>query len=203
MVLDFILIFAVIFSAFLGMKKGFSQMLLTCLVFLGSIAFVIIIYSFLGDVILKSEYGQNIYSSISGSIEEYITAKENDIIDNAPYLSVLGLNDVFEKNKEFFDDITLKTIRALLAIPLLIISYFILKILVYFVRKILRKTTSLPIIHGIDSILGGVCGVLSGFILSGIIYFISSYIQLVPMFEFVREQFSSSYIVLLINDFVF
>lgn len=208
MILDFILIFTVVVSVFMGYKKGFAQTLLSFAVFLFSIAIVTGIYSYLGDTFFESDYGMKMLSNVSQSIEEHIGNAENDILKSAPYLSVLGLRKENDSatainNKSIADTLASKSLRAMMAIPLVIISFIILKILVFILRQLVKRTTSLPIIRSVDSILGSVCGLLTGVMASILIYVIAGYIQYIPELDFVKEQFSSSLIATVVNDFIF
>jgi len=207
MLLDFVFIFIVIISILLGYRKGFSQMLLSCAIFLFSIVIATSIYNNLGDYFLKSEYGSELHASVSSSIGEHLADMENSAIENVPYLALIGIssdnNEQLIDIREISDKLSLKAIKAALVVPLLILTYILLRMLIFVIRIILKKATELPVIHGIDSLLGSVCGLIMGIISMILIYMLISYIQFVPAFKFINEQFSSSLIVLTINDFIF
>ncbi len=208
MIFDFILIFTVVISIFMGYKKGFAQTLLSFAVFLFSIAIVTGIYSYLGDTLFESDYGVKMLTNVSQSIEEHLENAENDILKSAPYLSIFGLGKDDGKptainNKSIAYTLASKSLRAIMTIPLVIISFISLKILVFILRQLVKRTTSLPIIRSVDSLLGSVCGLLAGVIASMLIYVIAGYIQYIPELDFVKEQFSSSLIAIAVNDFIF
>lgn len=206
MILDFILIFTVVLSVFMGYKKGFAQTLLSFFVFVFSIALVSGIYSYLGDTIFESDYGTKFVSNVSQGIQEHIENAENDILESVPYLSLLGLGKSGNNNvntKSIADSLAVKSFKAIIAIPLIIISFIILKIVVFILRHLIKKTTSLPIIRSVDSILGCLCGFLTGVIGFILIYAIAGYIQYIPEFDFIKEQFSSSLIAMAVKDYIF
>ncbi len=199
MVLDFIFIFLIIFSLFVGYRKGFTQMLLSCAVFLFSIVLVAGIYNYLGDFFLQSEYGEALLNDAAKGMGEYVSNFETSIETQVPFLSGL-INTDNTSGNVIAQSLAEKAIKSLMTIPLLIVSFVLLKLLVFLVRSIVTKTTTLPVVGTVDSLLGSICGLMVGILVVSVLYFILGYIQILPSMAFIKEQFDSSFIVILIND---
>lgn len=206
MILDFILIFIVVTSVLLGYRKGMSQMLLSCAVFLFSIIIAMSVYNYISAQFLKSDYGVKLHDTIASGISEQIKEIENNAVEKAPYLALIIPNSNEENNTgmdDVSDKLANKAIKVVITIPLLIASFVLLRLAIFLFKALLSKATKLPVIHGIDALLGSFCGLLMGIICMSLTYLLASYIQFIPSMEFIADEFSSSLIVLLINDFIF
>ena len=62
------------------------------------------------------------------------------------------------------------------------------KILLFYMRRLISKTTSLPVIGGIDSILGALVGGLIGIVIIVVLYFVIGYIQFLPSMNYIKQQ---------------
>ncbi len=206
MILDFILILVMVSAVFWGYRKGMSQMIITCIVFLFSIAIVAGIYNYLGDMLFNSEYGLQKTNALSSAIGERIHDFEDKALESAPYLSILGISksdDSLIDVDDISHKLAKKVLKTVLSIPLLLLSFILLKLIVFLLRKILKKASQLPVLHGIDSLLGSICGLFMSVIFAALTIFVLSYIQFIPSFTFLSEQFDGSIVVLIINDFIF
>lgn len=197
MFLDFIIILIILISAFSGYKKGFAQMLVSLGAFVLSMFLVAGIYNYLGDAFFASDYGTSLVESVSQGIGEKITDTAN-FTANVPFLS--GIIKGAAEDGGVVYMLSQKALKTLLTIPLLIISFLLLKLLLFSLRKILSKTTELPLISTVDSLLGLVLGAIFGVGITAVSYFILGYIQLLPSMDFISRQFDSSLIIALIND---
>jgi len=203
MFLDFVFILVLAISVFFGYKKGFSQMLISCLVFIFSLVLVVCIYNYLGDVFFGSEYGSALLQKVAEGISQKLDSFSQSVFNNIPFIGTL----LGEGSSQLADtdavSLTLaqKSLKVLLAIPLAVIAYILLKILIFFVRRVVKFTTNLPVLGFVDSLLGSCCGFLTGIIIVAVLYFVLGYVQLIPSMEFLRQQFDSSFLVVLINDF--
>ncbi len=199
MILDFLLIFVFLLCVLLGSKKGFSQMLISCGVFLFSIILIAGIYNYLGELFFSSEYGSLALEKVTQSIDEKVFDIDSQLSSNVPFLNGIFTKS-FQNAGDFAVPLAQKILKTLISIPLIILSFVILKLLVYIVRKIVLKTSSLPVISTIDSLLGGICGAIFGILSVGIMYYILAHIQFLPSLKYIREQFDSSLLVLFLND---
>ncbi len=197
MLFDFLIILIFLIVAFSGYKKGFAQMLISLGAFVLSIFLVAGIYNYLGDAFFASDYGTSLVESVSHGIEERITDAAN-FTDNVPFLN--GVIKGAAENSGIVHTLAQKAIKTLMTIPLLIISFILLRLLLFSLRKIVSKTTTIPIISTVDSMLGLALGAVSGVIIVAVSYFILGYIQLLPSMDFITKQFDSSLIIALIND---
>ena len=208
MFLDYILIFIIVLAVFIGYRKGMSQMIITCIVFLFSIAIVAGIYNQLGNAFFESDYGLQKTDELSTAISERLYNFEDKALENAPYLSVLGISKS-ESSPSLIDidgislKIAKKALKTVFSIPLLLLSFFILKLTVFLLKKIVKRASRLPVLHGIDSLLGSLCGLFISIILVALSIFALGYLQFIPSLSFMAQQFDSSIVVLIINDFIF
>lgn len=195
-------------AVFIGYRKGMSQMIITCVVFLFSLAIVAGIYNHLGNVFFESEYGLNKTNELSASISEKLYHIEDKALENAPYLSVLGISKS-ENDISIIDidqisiKIAKKVLKTVFSVPLLLLSFLILKLSVYLIKKFVKRASKLPVLHGIDSLLGSLCGLFISIIIVALSIFVLSYMQFIPSFTFLTQQFDSSVVVLIINDLIF
>lgn len=207
MLLDFIFIFILLSITLSGYRKGFSHMAISFFAFVVSIILVFFIYDYAGDALLESEYGKEMQGVISENINEQFEKIEDNAIENVPYIaSISTMTSNGDKIIEFSklsDSIAKNSVKSLLSLPVILLSFAIMKLIIYIVRCVVRKTTSLPIIHGADCVLGAMCGFLLGVFTIAITFLLLSFIQFIPSMALIREQFNSSAIVLLINDFIF
>lgn len=207
MLLDFIFIFILLIITLSGYRKGFTSMAISFLAFVVSIIFVFIIYNYAGELLLESSYGKKMQINVSENVSNQFDKIEESAIDKFPYIasiSKITIND--EKIIDFgklSDVIAKNAVKSLLSFPLVIISFIITKFIIFLIRTLVRQTTAIPIIHGTDCILGAMCGFLMGIFAVAIFFLMLSFIQFIPSMRFVQEQFDSSAIVLLINDYIF
>ena len=202
MILDFVLILILALSVFLGYKKGFSQMLISCLVFIFSLIIVVSLYNYLGDVFFASEYGTELLQKVADGIAQRLDSFKQGVFENIPFLAtLLGSNSSGDSNVLAMT-LAEKALKTALAIPLIIVAYILMQVVVFFIRRIVKFTTKLPVIGFVDAILGSACGFLTGIIIVALLYFAIGYVQLIPSMEFLRQQYDSSFIVVLINDFL-
>ncbi len=197
MFLDFLIILIFLIAAFSGYKKGFAQMLISLGAFVLSIFLVAGIYNYLGDAFFASDYGASLVENVSQGIGDRIADAAN-FSSNVPFLS--GVIKGAADDGGIVYTLSQKVLKTLMAVPLLIISFILLKLLLFSLRKIVSKTTSLPLISTVDSLLGLALGAIWGFAILAVSYFIFGYIQLLPSMDFISRQFDSSLIITLIND---
>ena len=207
MILDFIFIAIVLCAVVIGYSKGFSQMLISLLALFLSIFFAFTIFNWVGEGFLHTEFGQSVHQNISERIDENFRNKSETAIESIPYLASLvklssdddGIIDFSELSQK----IASRAVKAIIIVILMILSLFLSKFAVFLLRKIAFAITSLPIINGIDSLLGAISGFLFGILSVAVLFTLISYIQFIPVLESLQKQFDSSIIVLLINDFFF
>ena len=109
-----------------------------------------------------------------------------------------------EKNKVIgnaVNDLSLKALQTLVSVPLVIIAFLLFKLLLKLVKFFASKTRNLPIIGGIDSVLGSSCGLVAGVVLVAVIYMATCYLQFIPSAPFVAKQLEDSLVIMLITDF--
>ncbi len=196
MLLDFIIIFVFLIIVSLGYKKGFSQMLLSLGAFLLSFFLVWAIFNFIGDAFFESEYGNKLTSGIAEGIETRIS----EFTDIGSDFSFFDTNAENAEPNAFSAFLAKKVLKAILSIPLLIISFILLKLLIFLLRRIVATTTKLPVVGTLDSLLGSVLGAIIGVFVVTVLYFVLGYVQVLPAMDFLKEQFAESYIVIFINS---
>ncbi len=200
MILDTIFIFIILSLTFRGFKRGFSQMLITFGVFILSVALSFAAFGKIGDNISKSKYFSKPYLSVSQTVEKQFENLENQTIENVPYLASVSKH--ISDNTKFSDSLTENAVASAVTLPLIAMLYIAIRLLAFGLRFVIKGTTSLPIVHGMDCILGAFCGLLMSVLAVGVLFFLLSYAQFVPSFGFIKDQFDSSGFVLLINDFI-
>ena len=198
MFLDFLIVFIFLLVVFMGCKKGFAQMLISLGALILSVFLVAGIYNFIGDSFFNSDYGIGLVDKVSESVEEQISDMLS-ATDEIPLLGSFFKVDAISENGTI-RTLAEKILRTAFAIPTLIISFLILKILLFSIRKIVSKTSELPVIGTIDSLLGAVLGLIMAVVITWALCFSLGYIQLLPSMSFLREQIESSYIIILMND---
>ena len=196
MLLDFIIIFVFLIIVCLGYKKGFSQMLISLGAFLFSFFLVWAIFNFIGDAFFESDYGTKLTSDIAKGMETRIS----EITDIGSGFDFFDTSSEKAEPSGFLDFLAKKVLRAIFSIPLLIISFIVLKLLIFLLRRILKKTTKLPVIGTLDSWLGAALGAVIGVFVVTVLYFVLGYVQVLPAMDFLKEQFAESYIVIFINS---
>lgn len=200
MILDTIFIFIILSLTFRGFKRGFSQMLISFGVFILSVALSFAAFGKIGDSISNSKYFSKPYMSASQTIEKQFKNLENQTIENLPYIA--SVSKYINDNDKFSDSLTKNAIASTVTLPLIAMLYIAIRLLAFGLRFVVKGTTSLPIVHGMDCILGAFCGLLMSVLVFVVLFFLLCYVQFVPMFNFIKEQFDSSGFVLLINDFI-
>ena len=196
MLIDFIIIFVFVFTVFWGYKKGFSQMLISLVVFALSIFLVWGMFSFIGNAFFESDYGRKIVSDTAKGIETEIS-DITELGNDFQFLrSILDNSDVSATSKV----LAKQSLKAVIALPLLIISFILLRLLLFFIRHVVSKTTKLPVIRGFDSLFGAMLGVIAGISVIAVLYFSMGYTQILPSMTFIKKQLDASYIMILINS---
>ena len=196
MILDFSLILVFILSILIGYRKGFTQMLISCIVFLFSIFIVWAISGYLSELVINSDFGENILLKTKEGISKTLESSDKFVMQNLPFQTSISMDNVGKTAEQLAKN----AFKALLSIPLTVVSFFLLKVLVSVARKIARNTAKLPIVGHLDSVLGLFFGLLSGTVLVGFIYFVLIQIQFLPSFGGLKQQIDTSYIVILISD---
>ena len=196
MILDFSLILVFVLSILIGYRKGFTQMLISCIVFLFSIFLVWSISGYLSELVINSDFGESILLKTKDSISKALESSDKFVLQNLPFQTNISMDNISKTSEQ----LARNALKALLAIPLTAISFFLMTVLVSFARKIARNTAKLPIVGQLDSILGLFFGLLSGTVLVGFIYFVLIQIQFLPSFVGLKQQIDTSYIVIFISD---
>lgn len=200
MILDTIFIFIILSLTFRGFKRGFSQMLITFGVFILSVVLAFTAFGKIGDSISKSEYFSKPYLSVSKTIDNQFENLEKQAIENVPYLA--SVSKLSSDNDNLSDTLAENAIASTVTLPLIAMLYIAIRLLAFGLRFVVKGTTSLPIVHGMDCVLGAFCGLLMSVLTAGILFFLLSYAQFVPSFNFIKDEFNSSGFVLIINDFI-
>lgn len=201
MFIDFFMILVIILSIAFGFRRGFCSMLLSFAVFALSIVITLTLYNSFSQKALETKLGKNIQTSVSEGVEQYISEISNQAIDNLPFVNITqNVQENTENTENVSSDLTKKAVDVILSVVLLISSYIGAKIIIYIIRKFLHIATELPVIHGIDSMLGSVCGLLFGVVWTAVIYISTGYFSLIESIPMLKLQFDSSVLVLLISD---
>ncbi len=207
MIIDFALIFMFLTSAAQGYVKGFSKMFVSLLTFALTIVLSIAFYTGFADTLAETtDFGIRTSSSIASQVNAVFEEKQDSAIENTPYLSSLSK---VTSNREgiidytrLSDKIAKTATKVLITVPAVFLIYLCLKTAIRILKRLLGSIASPPVLHGIDGLLGMICGILRGIISVGTVFVILIFVQFVPMLTFVGQQFDSSVIVLLINDFI-
>ncbi len=196
MILDFSLILVFILSIMIGYRKGFTQMLISCIVFLFSIFIVWNISGYLSNLVLNSAFGESLLLRAKDGILKGIESSDKLILQNLPFQTHISTDDASKISEQLASN----AIKALLSVPLTVISFFLMTVLVSFIRKIVRNTTRLPIVGQLDSVLGLFFGILSGIVLAGFICFILIQIQFLPSLSGLKHQIDTSFFAIFLSD---
>ena len=188
-----------------GFKRGFGAMALSFFAFILSIAVAAALYGTLSDAAEKSEYSQQIISSVSDKLSKKISDTADDSIEKLQ-LPAFIQSDAKNASNKYGENaagkIAEKTVNILTAIVIMLLTYILSKIIIALIKGIIHSVTSLPVIHFTDSLLGFVFGAFIGVIWVGVIYYSSGYLSMLPQLPAVGEQYASSVLVMLISDFI-
>ena len=208
MILDTAFIFTVLSLTFRGFKRGFSQMLISFVVFVLSVIFAFSAYGKIGDSFVKSEKTSKLHTAISQTIEKQFETFENKSIETAPYLSSVT-KFVFNSDSSDFgldesaNFIAENAFASTVTLPLIAFMYIAMRFIAFLIRLAVKKTTSLPVVHGVDCLLGAACGLVMSVLVIAVLFYLLSYVQFIPLFDFLKEQIDTSGIMLIINDLIF
>ena len=198
MLFDFLVVFLFFIILFAGYKKGFSQMLLSLGAFFLSIFLVFGVFNYIGDAFFRSDYGAKLTNGVAENIESRVL----ELTENGNTFHFL--TDVVDANTDKTSEISQvlaqKTIMALLSIPLLIISFVLVRILIFSIRCALSATTALPVVGGLDSVLGAILGAIIGIAIMFVLCFLTGYLQVLPSMGFIKNQLADSYLIVLFNS---
>lgn len=203
MILDFILIFTIVICLFMGYKNGITQMLISIVIFIFSITIVTQVFGHLEAEFFDSEFGSGMVDDVSNGINGEIDSLRDTITENSPFLGKYLFNDDSRQATEnAVKDLSKKSVQVIVTVPMIIISFIIFKLLLSLVKFLASKTTNIPIIGGIDSILGSICGLVVGIVLVWLIYMSVCYLQFLPSAAFLKNQIDDSLVLMVINDFL-
>lgn len=206
MILDLLFVFILTGLTILGYYKGFTEMFLSLFSIVLSLIIAFFIYEPVSDVLYKTDYVKNINYDIYENINETIISEQNKLLENTPFLSVFleksksddGLIDYTQFSQKLADSVT----KTLVIIPSYIIVFLLSRLIIFIIRIILKGFSKLPLVNFLDSILGMLCGFFLAIAVNGLIFTALMYIQFIPELSFIQNNFDSSIIILLINDFI-
>ena len=203
MLLDFILLFIVTFCIFMGYKNGITRMIVSIVIFAFSIVIVTQIYKTLERNFFDSRFGKELVFSVSDNVNGEIKKITDSIVVDAPFLAKYFITDeTLVSAESAVEQLSKKVVQALITIPLLIISFLLLKLILFLVKLLTSKTQKIPIIGGVDALLGSVCGFGVGIVLIWITYMSLCYLQFLPSAVFLQKQLDDSLVIMLITDFL-
>lgn len=174
---DLVVIAIILLSLFIGVKRGFIRSIVGVLSIVISLALATWTYPVVSNTIDNI----GITSSIEDTIEKSLINKDNsekqnteDEISHLPK----STQEVIQKQTEAITasaaDATAKTISSLAVnIISILLVFIIVRIIMFLISHSLKFITRLPVIKGIDKILGGILGLLSGIL---IVYLILTFI---------------------------
>lgn len=207
MILDFLFVFSVLGACTYGYIKGFAKILISFLAFLLSLVIVFTLFDWVGDSFLKTEYGGKFYNSVSTNVNSVLDTKDASKIEDAPYISSLVKLLFGNKGNIDFTKLTekiaVKTTKTLFNIPMIIITFLLVKLAFFLLKRFAGTVTRLPFVGFVDSLSGALLGLIIGILIICGLFFLCMFLQFVPSLSFLKEQLDSSAIILLINDFIF
>lgn len=203
MILDFILIFTVIICFFIGYKNGITKMLVSIVIFIFSISLVTHIFTLSEERFFASEYGAGMVEEVSRNINEKLEKFNDKIIDVSPFLGKYIINtESRQATEKAVQNLSRKCVQIIITIPLIIISFIIFRLILLLIKYFVSKATKLPVIGGIDSVLGSVCGLITGVVLVWLMYTSLCYVRFLPSAAFIEKQLGDSLVVMVFSDFL-
>ncbi len=211
MLYDIIVILIILISIFAGYKIGAAKTILT---FIGSVC-CFLIAVFLGDYLSTLTYDNFVSESILSTVTQSLNANGGVIMtEDMPALVRFALNFAGEDVKALIDNavssaptlIAQSVETALKPIILSLLSFIftaIIFVVVYFlfrvlVLKLLLNIFRLPLIKGVNSILGAVFGLINSVLFISFIAFLLKLIM--PYLQNVPYAFSES---IIYNSYIF
>ena len=194
MILDIIILAILVFSAFLGYKKGLVGVLVSVIALLLSIILAIFLQGTLADYLSnETNIGSTIESSVKEMMEEQIKENKNEKID------------VNEKNKfleMFFDTEKLtnsavsegsKKVTTFILKGISFVAIFVIVFVIcYILRMVLNIVFSLPILGSVNKIGGVGVNILKSLFKIWVVLAICSFISFTPKLSFIYDIIDSS-----------
>lgn len=181
-VITIIVVAFLLFFLFWGIHRGFLRILLTTMALVVTVAAAGLLVPWFSGVIEKTVIGEKIESTITIYVNKTIknpavnSAQEvqDTVIDNLPLPKFIKTD--FNKNNTPSEYIELKVTsftdylkNRLSTLVLNIVAYIILMILIYFLIRILlaisKAVSKVPVIGGINRVLGAVFGLIEGLLI--------------------------------------
>ena len=196
MIIDFLLIAVVLTSAAIGFRRGFGSMAISFAAFALSIVLTFILYENVYNIFISTDFGIGIQKSVTEGITKSLS---ESTAEKLPFLYWGIKSDSTDAVNRI---ISVKAVKVITSLAVLISSYVLSKLLIAILKRIIKTATSLPVIHLTDSLLGLAGGLLLGVVWFGLIYLVLSYLILVPDIPYLKNQYESSVIIMLITDFI-
>ncbi len=179
LIFDLILIAVILISVFIGVKKGAMKVILSLL------AFVVAAYlaytlstpfaTFINNSFIQPAVIKSVDSAITNTTESIEDALPDFIADNA---DVLGINinaDSIINAEEFVQNTISPSVVKIVSSFSMFIIFIILAIVMNFVATLVNKIIKVSFLGGINKLLGGVFGAITGCVIIFVICFALKY----------------------------
>lgn len=193
MVLDIIVIVILIFSAFIGYKKGLVGIAISLISLLLSIVLAIFLQgsvtSYLYD---ETTIGVTIEESVKSSIQSELKNKESNISSEDSYLNMFfDTNEITDLAvDESANKITMFILKGMSFITIFILVF----IICYILRMVLNIVFKLPILNSINKFGGVTLNIVKALIKIWVLLAVISFISFIPTFEVIIDMVNESLI---------
>ncbi len=199
MIVDIIALVVLVFCCLNGMRQGFFRILFRTFSFLTAIILMLLLYKPLYQFALRLDFVHNIELSVSNNVEKYVSEhidgslnNVNDAIDSMGFPDYIGnaLKDSAEGMHELYGQNTTELISDIISnftmqIAFGIILFILILLLINLISWITGLIAKLPVIHTANKLLGGILGLVNGFI---ILYIAAFMIMVLPFGFFMQIQ---------------
>ncbi|MEG1705510.1 MAG: CvpA family protein [Clostridia bacterium] len=160
MILDIIIILFLIFSAFMGYKKGLTTILVSVIGFVIAIILAFTLKSTLANfVINNTELDTQIETTISKGLVTAIETKEKEVKNTNEFY-----NGIIENMKptETVENLAHSVVVFILETASFIVIFLVVKIIAFILQMMLNLVFDLPILSSINNIGGFIVGTVMG-----------------------------------------
>ena len=193
MVLDIIVLVILVFSAFIGYKKGLVGILVSLIALLLSIVLAVMLQNNVATYIYnETTIGTTIEESIKTTLETQIENKQEENVETNNFLDMFFNTDelVSDLVDENANKVTMFILKGVSFVGIFILVF----IICYILRMILNIVFKLPILNSINKIGGVSLNVVKSVFKIWILLAIISFVSFMPTLELVNNMIDSSII---------